>query len=63
MSGVPKIKIAESVTELKMLMKQQKTGLRYAKVQSLYLLKIKAVENIGVGERVMLLLRFLSLKN
>jgi transposase len=47
MSGVSKIEIAESVTELKMLMKQQKTGLRYAKVQSLYLLKIKAVENIN----------------
>jgi transposase len=47
MSGVSKIEIVESVTELKMLMKQQKTGLRYAKVQSLYLLKIKAVENVN----------------
>lgn len=28
-------------------MKQQKTGLGYAKVQSLYLLKIKVVENIN----------------
>jgi transposase len=47
MSGVPKIEIAESVSELKLLMKQQKTGLGYAKVQSLYLLKINAVENIN----------------
>lgn len=47
MSGVPKIKIAESVEELKLLMKQQKTGLGYAKVQSLYLLKIKAAENVN----------------
>ena len=46
MSGVPKIKIAESVEELKMLMKQQKTGLGYAKIQSLYLLKINAVETV-----------------
>jgi len=28
-------------------MKQQKTGLSFAKVQSLYLLKINAVENIN----------------
>ncbi len=46
MSGVLKIKIAESVEELKMLMKQQKTGLGYAKIQSLYLLKISAVETV-----------------
>jgi transposase len=47
MSGVPKIEIAESVEELKSLMKQQKTGLGYAKIQSLYLLKIKAVETVN----------------
>ncbi|MBW4536356.1 MAG: IS630 family transposase [Pleurocapsa minor HA4230-MV1] len=47
MSGVPKIEIIESVEELKLLMKQQKTSLGYAKVQSLYLLKIKLVENIN----------------
>jgi transposase len=47
MSGVPKIEIAESVSSLKSLMKQQKTGLRYAKVQALYLLKIKAVETVN----------------
>ncbi|MGV2827550.1 hypothetical protein [Myxosarcina sp. GI1(2024)] len=47
MSGVPKIEIAESVEELKLLMKRQKTGLGYAKVQSLYLLKIKVVENVN----------------
>ncbi len=46
MSGVPKIKISESVEELKVLMKKQKTGLGYAKVQALYLLKIKAVDTI-----------------
>lgn len=47
MSGVPKIEIAESVEELKLLMKRQKSGLGYAKVQSLYLLKIKAVETVN----------------
>ena len=47
MSGVPKIEIAESVEELKLLMKQQKSGLGFAKVQSLYLLKIKVVENVN----------------
>ena len=47
MSGVPKIEISESVEELKSLMKKQKTGLGYAKVQSLYLLKkINAVETV-----------------
>lgn len=46
MSGVPKIEISESVEELKSLMKKQKTGLGYAKVQALYLLKINAVETI-----------------
>lgn len=47
MSGVSKIAIAESVEQLKILMKQQKTGLGYAKIQTLYLLKIKAVETIN----------------
>jgi transposase len=46
MSGVPKIKIAESVEELKLLMKQQKKVSGYAKIRSLYLLKINAVETI-----------------
>ena len=46
MSGVPKIAIAESVERLKSLMKQQKTVLNYAKVQSLYLLKIQAAETV-----------------
>ncbi len=46
MSGVSKIVIAESVEDLKSLMKKQKTGLGYAKVQSLYLLKINAVETV-----------------
>lgn len=47
MSGIPKIEIIESVEELKLLMKQQKTGLGYAKVQSLYLLKINVVKNVN----------------
>ncbi len=47
MSGVSKIAIAESVEQLKSLMKQQKTGLEYAKGQTLYLLKINAVETIN----------------
>lgn len=47
MSGVPRIEVRESIEELKLLMKQQKTGLGYAKVQSIYLLKIRVVENIN----------------
>ena len=47
MSGVTKIEIAESVEELKLLMKQQKTALGFAKIQTLYLLKMKAIENIN----------------
>jgi hypothetical protein len=46
MSGVPKVEIAESVETLKSLMKQQKTALNYAKVQSLYLLKINVAETV-----------------
>ncbi|GFE70303.1 hypothetical protein CFPU101_29130 [Chroococcus sp. FPU101] len=46
MSGVPQIKIKESVEELKELMKKQKTGIGFAKVQTLYLFKIKAVETV-----------------
>ena len=46
MAGVPKIAIGESVESLKELMKAQKTALNYAKVQALYLLKIKAVETV-----------------
>lgn len=46
MSEVPKIKIYKLVEELKLLMKKQKTGLGYAKVQALYLLKINAVETV-----------------
>lgn len=47
MSGIAKIEVRESTEELKSLMKQQKTGLGYAKVQSLYLLKIRVAENIN----------------
>jgi transposase len=58
MSGVPKIEIKESVSELKSLMSKQKSSLGFAKVQTLYLWKIRAVETvrhlailIGKGER------------
>jgi len=58
MSGVPQIEIMESTQELKELMKRQKNSLNFAKVQSLYLLKIQAVETVrhlavimGKGER------------
>jgi transposase len=47
MSGVPQITISESAESLKSLMKQPGSGLRYAKIQALYLLKIKAVENVN----------------
>ncbi len=46
MSGVPNINVAESVEDLKSLLKQQVTSLNFAKVQSLYLLKIKEVETV-----------------
>lgn len=46
MSGVSKIAITESAEQLKSLMKKQKNALSYAKVQALYLLKIKAIETI-----------------
>jgi hypothetical protein len=46
MSGVSKVKITESVETLKSLMKQQKTALNHAKVQSLYLLKINVAETV-----------------
>lgn len=46
MTGLLKIDIAESVEELRDLMKQQETSLNFAKVQSLYLLKINAVETV-----------------
>jgi len=46
MSGVSRIAIAETASNLKYLMKKQKNTLKYAKVQALYLLKIKAVETI-----------------
>ena len=46
MSGVTKVEIIESVETLKSLMKKQKTALNYAKVQSLYLLKINVAETV-----------------
>jgi hypothetical protein len=55
---VPEIDIVESVEDLKELMKQQKSSLAYAKVQSLYFLKMGEVETVrhlavlmGRGER------------
>ena len=56
---VPKIDIVESVEDLKKLMKEQKSSLAYAKVQSLYFLKMGEVETVrhlvvlmGRGERI-----------
>mgnify|MGYP002777064842 CR=1 FL=1 len=46
MTGLPQIKIKESAEELKELMKKQTSGLGFAKVQALYLLKINAVETV-----------------
>lgn len=46
MSGVPNINISESAEDLKSLLKQQATSLNFAKVQSLYLLKINEVETV-----------------
>lgn len=46
MSKTSKLDISESVELLRSLMKSQKTGLGYAKVQALYLLKINAVETV-----------------
>jgi transposase len=46
MSGTTKIKIVESEETLRALLKQQKTALNYAKIQALYLLKIRAAEEI-----------------
>ncbi len=58
MPVVPNIDIVESVEDLKELMKQQKSSLAYAKVQSLYFLKMGEVETVrhlavlmGRGER------------
>jgi len=45
MPVVPKIDIVESVEDLKELMKQQKSSLAYAKVQSLYFLKMLSEGN------------------
>jgi transposase len=46
MSGVPKIEVAESVESLRELMKKQKSGLGYAKVQSLYLWKTGVADTV-----------------
>ena len=55
---VPKIDIVESVEDIKELMKHDKSSLAYAKVQSLYFLKMGEVETVrhlavimGRGER------------
>ena len=44
MTGVIKIEISESAEDLRDLMKHQDSSLNFAKIQSLYLLKIKATE-------------------
>jgi len=46
MTGVAKLNIVESPQRLLELMNQQKTALGFAKVQSLYLWKIGAVETV-----------------
>ena len=46
MSEATKVEIIESVETLKSLTKKQKIALNYAKVQSLYLLKINVAETI-----------------
>lgn len=46
MTGIPKIEIVETAEELRELMKRQKSGLGYAKVQALYLLKIGVAETV-----------------
>ncbi|PSO92901.1 MAG: hypothetical protein BRC48_13360 [Cyanobacteria bacterium QS_9_48_30] len=46
MSGVLKIAISESAETLKSLLKKQKTALNYAKIPTLYLLKIQVAETI-----------------
>lgn len=46
MTGIPKIEIVETAEELRELMKRQKSGLGYAKVQALYLLKIRVAETV-----------------
>lgn len=46
MAGVTKLNVVESPQRLMDLMNQQKTPLGFAKVQSLYLWKIGAVETV-----------------
>lgn len=46
MSGVTKLEIEESISELKNQMKQQKSSLNFVKLQTLYLWKIKAAETV-----------------
>ncbi len=46
MTGVMKIEIAESAEDLRDLMNKQDSALNFAKVQSLYLLKIQATETV-----------------
>lgn len=46
MTGIPKIEIVETAEELRELMKRQKSGLGYAKVQALYLMKIGVAETV-----------------
>jgi len=57
MAGVPKIIVQESASVLKKLMNEQKESRRYAKVQSLYMLKTgkaktvrQAAQTLGKGE-------------
>lgn len=46
MTGIPQIEITETAETLREVMKQQKAGLGFAKVQALYLLKIGVAETV-----------------
>lgn len=46
MTGIPNIEITETAANLRELMKQQKSGLGFAKIQALYLLKIGVAETV-----------------
>lgn len=46
MTGVVKIKITETASELKKLLKQQKTAFALERLQALYLLKTQQVETV-----------------
>lgn len=46
MAGVTKVQVKESTEELRDLMRRQKKALNFAKLQSLYLLKIRVADTV-----------------